>query len=68
VCAAVKTAIVAIVLALAPLSARADVAKPAPAPRKLDREARVFVVEKEAPSLDKTVRLARAPLPALKQK
>jgi hypothetical protein len=64
----VKTWLVIFTIALAPAGAVADVAKPAPAPRKLDHEARVYVTDKEAPSLDKTVRLA-PPLPtALKNK
>jgi hypothetical protein len=53
---------------IVPLTASADTAKPAPAAPKLDHEARVWVVEKEAPSLDKTVRLTPAPLPAVKNK
>jgi hypothetical protein len=68
---AVKPLTAALLLALAPLApsvARGDVGKPAPAPRKLDREARVFIVEKEAPPLDKTIRLAHAPRSVLKDK
>ncbi len=37
----------------------ADAAKNAPTPRKLDRNERVYVVDKDAPSLEKTVPLAR---------
>ena len=40
-------------------TAFADAAKNAPTPRKLDRNERVYVVDKEAPSLDKTVPLVR---------
>ena len=53
-----------IAVATAPALAFADAAKPAPSPpRKLGSEARLFVIEKDAPSLDKTVKLARASLP-----
>jgi hypothetical protein len=47
--------------------AHADSPKPATAPGKLGGEARVFVMVKEAPPLDKTVALARL-RPALKNK
>jgi hypothetical protein len=77
----VSVAIFGLVVA-APLGARADVAnddaaasaaprehgKAAGAPHKLGYEARMFVVDKDAPPADKTVRLARGPLPALKDK
>ena len=53
---------------IVPAAAGADAAKPAAAAPKLDHEARLFVVEKEAPSLDKTVRLTPAPRPAVKNK
>jgi hypothetical protein len=55
-------------VAFVPALARADAPKPAAAPRKLDYDARVFVVEKAAPSLDKTVRLTPAPAPVPKNK
>ena len=68
---AVKQLLLIVAVSLAPSLVRADVAKhtATPAtPRKLGEEARVYVIEKDAPSLDKTVKLARAPLPATKNK
>ena len=56
------------IVALASPGARADMAKPAEAPRKLGHEARVYVLDKEAPPADKTVRLTPAPRTALKNK
>jgi hypothetical protein len=54
-----------------PAIAFADVAKTAPSPTheqlKMPREARVFVLDKEAPSLDKTVALTHS-RPLLKNK
>lgn len=45
----------------------ADVAKTTAPARKMPREARVFVLDKEAPSLDKTVALTHG-RPLLKNK
>jgi hypothetical protein len=50
--------IVALLAALS-TSAFADAPKVQRQPRKLDREARVYVMDKDAPSIDKTVTLAR---------
>jgi hypothetical protein len=67
----VKQLLFIVAVSIAPSLAWADWAKHAAAPatpRKLGSEARVYVVEKDVPSLDKTVKLARAPLPATKDK
>lgn len=55
------------VLALS-LVARADAPKSAATPRKLPPEARAYVADKDVPSLDKTVAIARVPRPASKDK
>jgi hypothetical protein len=69
----VKALVLSLLLGVSAVAA-ADVAKVQPAPRKLDRDARVlgrdardYVMDKEAPSLDKTVPLAR-PRTQLKDK
>lgn len=62
-----KPLCLAIVLAFS-FVARADAPKPFTAPRKLPREARLYVVDKDAPSFDKTVSIARVPRPASKNK
>ena len=49
------------------VTAFADSPKGAPTPRKLERDERVYVMDKDAPSLDKTVPLAR-PRVAFKNK
>lgn len=50
------------------VAARADEGKSSPrAQAKMSHEARVYVLDKEAPSVDKTVRLEH-PRPALKDK
>jgi hypothetical protein len=46
-------------LLAASTAAFADAPKVQREPRKLDREARVYVMDKDVPSLDKTVTLAR---------
>ena len=53
-----KSLMIAAVLA-ASTAALADAPKVQRQPRKLDHEARVFVMDKDAPSVDKTVSLAR---------
>jgi hypothetical protein len=64
----VKTFALAALLACSSV-ASADVAKMQPAPHKLGRDARVFVLDKDAPSADKTVPLARPrTAPTLKNK
>ena len=40
-------------------TALADQPKGAPTPKKLERDERVYVMDKDAPSLDKTVPMAR---------
>jgi hypothetical protein len=40
-------------------SAFADQPKGAPTPKKLERDERVYVMDKDAPSLEKTVPMAR---------
>lgn len=54
-----KTVVLLVALAFSSV-ALADAAKSAPAASKLPREARVWVVDKEAPSIDKTVPLTHA--------
>ncbi len=49
-------------------AAFADTAKVQREPGKLDREARVYVMDKDAPSVDKTVTLAARPRTSLKNK
>ena len=48
-------------------TAFADAAKNAPTPKKLAPDARVYVMDKDAPSIDKTVPMAR-PRVAFKNK
>ncbi len=57
---------IAVVVAISG-AAFADAPKLQSPPRKLDREARVYVMDKDTPSLDKTVTLAR-PRTSLKNK
>ena len=49
------------------VTAMADAPKGAPTPQKLERDERVYVMDKDAPSLDKTVPMAR-PRVAFKNK
>jgi hypothetical protein len=62
----VKTLVLSALLAFSAV-ASADAPKVQARPNKLDRDAHVFVMDKEAPSLDKTVTLARS-RPVLKNK
>lgn len=61
-----KTLLLGALLAASAL-ARADAPKLSTRAAKLGREARVFVLDKEAPPMDKTVPLSRT-RPALKNK
>ncbi len=65
--APVKLLCVAALLAL-PTVALADMTKSVPTPHKLGRDAHVFVLDKDAPSADKTVPLSRVPRPISKNK
>jgi hypothetical protein len=62
----VKTFVIFALLALS-TAASADESKTQPRERKLGREAKVYVLDKELPSMDKTVPLSR-PRPVLKDK
>jgi hypothetical protein len=52
----VKALLIGVLLALS-TAAFADAPKNAPLPKKLPKEARVYVMDKDAPSADKTVPL-----------
>lgn len=54
----VKALVLAVLLAFS-ATVFADAPKHAPAPSKLGRDERVYVMDKDAPSLDKTVPLVR---------
>jgi len=55
----VKALLIGMTLAIS-TAALADAPKNAPVPKKLPREERVYVMDKDAPSLDKTVPLFHA--------
>ena len=54
----VKAILISVMLAFS-AAAFADTPKNAPTPRKLGRDERVYVMDKDAPSLDKTVPLVK---------
>jgi hypothetical protein len=54
----VKAILIGVLLAFS-TAALADSPKNAPTPRKLGRDERVYVMDKDAPSLDKTVPLVK---------
>ncbi len=54
----VKAILMGVLLAFS-ASAFADAPKNAPTPRKLGRDERVYIMDKDAPSLDKTVPLVK---------
>lgn len=53
-----KALLIGMALAIS-ASAFADQPKGAPTPKKLERDERVYVMDKDAPSLEKTVPMAR---------